>query len=162
MQIVDASRLNFSYRGAKTAVCGRIFPASPRTQRSVEMGKSNLKEKVSTTWNNVVLHWKTPALGKYVSYKEIIAYGIGGMGVQFVMFFCSLIALSATSFLVGNTIGIKPMHLQYMAVASTIIGFGITIGRSYIIDSARFKSGKFRPWLAITGIPTVIIAVVFV
>ena len=162
MQIVDASRLNFSYRGAKTAVCGRIFPASPRTQRSVEMGKSNLKEKVSTTWNNVVLHWKTPALGKYVSYKEIIAYGIGGMGVQFVIFFCSLIALSATSFLVGNTIGIKPMHLQYMAVASTIIGFGITIGRSYIIDSARFKSGKFRPWLAITGIPTVIIAVVFV
>ena len=162
MQIVDASRLNFSYRGAKTTVCGRIFPASPRTQRSVEMGKSNLKEKVSTTWNNVVLHWKTPALGKYVSYKEIIAYGVGGMGVQFVMFFCSLIALSATSFLVGNTIGIKPMHLQYMAVASTIIGFGITIGRSYIIDSARFKSGKFRPWLAITGIPTVIIAVVFV
>lgn len=126
------------------------------------MGKSNLKEKVSTTWNNVVLHWKTPALGKYVSYKEIIAYGVGGMGVQFVMFFCSLIALSATSFLVGSTIGIKPMHLQYMAVASTIIGFGITIGRSYIIDSARFKSGKFRPWLAITGIPTVIIAVVFV
>lgn len=126
------------------------------------MGKSNLKEKVSTTWNNVVLHWKTPALGKYVSYKEIIAYGVGGMGVQFVMFFCSLIALSATSFLVGNTIGIKPMHLQYMAVASTIIGFGITIGRSYIIDSARFKSGKIRPWLAITGIPTVIIAVVFV
>lgn len=126
------------------------------------MVKSNLKEKVSTTWNNVVLHWKTPALGKYVSYKEIIAYGVGGMGVQFVMFFCSLIALSATSFLVGNTIGIKPMHLQYMAVASTIIGFGITIGRSYIIDSARFKSGKFRPWLAITGIPTVIIAVVFV
>ena len=126
------------------------------------MGKSNLKEKVSTTWNNVVLHWKTPALGKYVSYKEIIAYGVGGMGVQFVMFFCSLIALSATSFLVGNTICIKPMHLQYMAVASTIIGFGITIGRSYIIDSARFKSGKFRPWLAITGIPTVIIAVVFV
>lgn len=126
------------------------------------MGKSNLKEKVSTTWNNVVLHWKTPALGKYVSYKEIIAYGVGGMGVQFVMFFCSLIALSATSFLVGNTIGIKPIHLQYMAVASTIIGFGITIGRSYIIDSARFKSGKFRPWLAITGIPSTAIAVIFV
>lgn len=152
----------FLHRRAKTSVCGRVFPASPQTQRSVEMGNSNLKEKVSTTWNNIVLHWKTPALGKYVSYREIIAYGIGGMGVQFVIFFCSLIALSATSFLVGNTIGIKPMHLQYMAVASTIIGFGITVGRSYIIDSARFKSGKFRPWLAITGIPTVVLSVVFV
>lgn len=126
------------------------------------MAQNNLKEKVSSTVNNVLLHWKTPPLGKYVSYKEIIAYGIGGMGVQFVIFFCSLIALSATSFLVGNTIGIKPMHLQYMAVASTIIGFGITIGRSYIIDSAKFKSGKFRPWLAITGIPTVVLSVVFV
>ena len=84
------------------------------------------------------------------------------MGVQFVIFFCWQIALSATSFLVGNTIGIKPIHLQYMAVASTIIGFGITIGRSYIIDSARFKSGKFRPWLAITGIPSTAIAVIFV
>lgn len=152
----------FLHQRAKTSVCGRAFPASPQTQRSVEMGNSNLKEKVSTTWNNIVLHWKTPALGKYVSYREIIAYGIGGMGVQFVIFFCSLIALSATSFLVGNTIGIKPMHLQYMAVASTIIGFGITVGRSYIIDSARFKSGKFRPWLAITGIPTVVLSVVFV
>lgn len=152
----------FSLRGAKTTVCERVFPSSPQTRRSVEMGKSNLKEKVSTIWNNVVLHWKTPALGKYVPYKEIIAYGIGGMGVQFVIFFCWQIALSATSFLVGNTIGIKPIHLQYMAVASTIIGFGITIGRSYIIDSARFKSGKFRPWLAITGIPSTAIAVIFV
>lgn len=85
------------------------------------MGKSNLKEKVSTTWNNVVLHWKTPALGKYVSYKEIIAYGVGGMGVQFVMFFCSLIALSATSFLVGNTIGIKPLHLQKRSITQNNI-----------------------------------------
>ena len=124
--------------------------------------KSNLKQKLSNTVNTVLLHWKTPPLGKYVSYKEILAYGFGGMGVQFVIFFASQIALSATSFLVGNTIGIKPMHLQYMAVASTIIGFGITIARSYIIDSARFKMGKFRPWLAITGIPTVIISVVFV
>lgn len=167
MQIVDASRLNFFHIGGLKQLSAGVFSLLRRRPEGVlklerVISKSNLKEKVSTTWNNVVLHWKTPALGKYVSYKEIIAYGVGGMGVQFVMFFCSLIALSATSFLVGNTIGIKPMHLQYMAVASTIIGFGITIGRSYIIDSARFKSGKFRPWLAITGIPTVIIAVVFV
>lgn len=127
-----------------------------------KMNKNGFRAKIGDVYNNFVLHWKTPALGKYVAYKETIAYGIGGMGVQFVSYFAAMIALSATSFLVGNTIGIKPMHLQYMAVASTLIGFGITIARSYIIDNSRLKMGKFRPWLAIMGIPTVIISVVFV
>lgn len=123
---------------------------------------NGLKEKVSNAVNTLVLHWKTPPLGKYVPYKEILAYGFGGMGVQFVMFFATLISLNATSFLVGNTIGIKPMHLQYMSIIATIIGFGITISRSYIIDCSHFKMGKFRPWLAIMGIPAVAITIIFV
>jgi len=121
-----------------------------------------LVEKAKDGLSKVKTYWKTPPLGKYVAYKEMIAYGIGGMGVQFVIAFASLIALSATSFLVGNTIGIKPMHLQYMGVVSTFIGFAITIARSYIIDNSRLKMGKFRPWLAIMGVPAVIISVVFV
>ena len=122
----------------------------------------NLAEKAKDGLSKVRTYWKTPPLGKYVAYKEMIAYGVGGMGVQFVMAFAGQIALSATSFLVGNTIGIKPMHLQYMAVASTLIGFIITIARSYIIDNSRLKMGKFRPWLAVMGIPTVALSVLFV
>ncbi len=122
----------------------------------------NFVEKVKDGVSKVQTYWKTPPLGKYVAYKETIAYGVGGMGVQFIINFASLIALSATSFLVGNTIGIKPMHLQYMTVASTFIGFAITIARSYIIDNSRLKMGKFRPWLAIMGIPTVLLSIVFV
>lgn len=122
----------------------------------------NFVEKVKEGVSKVGTYWKTPPLGKYVTYKEMIAYGVGGMGVQFVIVFANMIALSATSFLVGNTIGIKPMHLQYMAVVSTLIGFGITIARSYIIDNSRLKMGKFRPWLAVMGIPTVILSIIFV
>lgn len=121
-----------------------------------------LIDKGKDLLSTVQTYWKKPPLGKYVSYKETISYGVGGMGVQFVVYFIALIALSATSFLVGNTIGIKPMDLQYMGIASTILGFLITIGRSYIIDSAKMKMGKFRPWLAIMGIPTIILALVFV
>lgn len=121
-----------------------------------------LVEKAKDGLSKVKTYWKTPPLGKYVAYKETIAYGVGGMGVQFIITFAALIALSATSFLVGNTIGIKPMHLQYMAVASTFIGFAITIARSYIIDNSRLKMGKFRPWLALMGIPTVLLSIVFV
>ncbi len=124
--------------------------------------KKKVGEKVGEVWNNFALHWKTPALGNYVPYKEIISYGVGGMGVKFVMSFADQIALTATSFLVGNTIGIKPMHLQFMAVASTLVGFLITILRSYIIDNSRLKMGKFRPWIAIMGIPTVLTSIAFV
>ena len=122
----------------------------------------NLGKKLGETISKVATYWKTPPLGKYVSYKEAVSYGIGGMGVQFVIYFSSAIALSATSFLVGNTIGIKPMDLQLMSIASTLIGFLITIARSYIIDNFHLKMGKFRPWLAIMGIPTVILSVIFV
>lgn len=121
-----------------------------------------LAEKANNVVSLVKTYWKTPPLGKYVAYKETVAYGVGGMGVQFVIVFAALIALNATSFLVGNTIGIKPMHLQFMGIASTFIGFGITIARSYIIDNSRMKMGKFRPWLAIMGIPTVILSIIFV
>ncbi len=124
--------------------------------------KNSPVAKAKETYNKFLLNWHIPPLGKYVPYKEVFAYGFGGMGVQFIIYFSSLIALSATSFLVGNTIGIKPVHLQLMSVASTAVGFGITIVRSYIIDSSKFKSGKFRPWLATMGIPTVIISIVFV
>ncbi len=118
--------------------------------------------KITDMISNVQTYWKTPPLGKYVSYKETIAYGVGGMGVQFAIYFFSMIALTATSFLVGNTIGIKPMDLQYMGIASTFIGFGITIARSYIIDGFKLKMGKFRPWIAVMGIPAIIVSLIFV
>ncbi len=124
--------------------------------------KNKLKTKATSLYNTTALHWNTPPLGKQVAYKEIAAYGIGGMGKEFVLYFAGLIALTATSFLVGSTIGIRPMDLQYMAIASTIIGFGITIIRSFLIDSSKFKSGKFRPWFALMGVPTVILSIIFV
>lgn len=124
--------------------------------------KNELKQKVETLYNNVVLHWKTPPLGKYVSYKEILSYSIGGMGSQFVYVFAAKIVLSASSFLVGNTIGIKPMDIQLLSIISSFLGFAITVIRSYLIDNAKFKSGKFRPWIVIMGIPTVVISTAFV
>lgn len=128
-------------------------------QRCVSMA---IKENVKKYATEFRLHWSRPPFRKYVSYKETVFYGLGGMGVQLVVAFTGQIGLSATSFLVGSTIGIQPMHLQYMAIISTILGFGITALRSWLIDNVRFKSGKFRPWLMSLGIPSVLISILFV
>lgn len=121
-----------------------------------------IKEKALNYLTEFRLHWSTPPFRKYVSYKETVFYGLGGMGVQLVLAFTGQIMLTATSFLVGSTIGIQPMHLQYMSIISTILGFGITALRSWLIDNVRSKYGKFRPWLFTMGIPSVLISILFV
>ncbi len=121
-----------------------------------------LIKKLSSYLSIVRKNWKTPAQGSHVAYKEILSYGIGGIGVQFVITFSSTIGLSAGSFLVGSAIGIQPMHLQYMSIFMSLSSFIITIIRSYLIDSMHFKLGKFRSWLAYLAVPTFLISLVFV
>ncbi|MGI6772788.1 MAG: hypothetical protein GX264_01540 [Clostridiales bacterium] len=141
-----------------------VFIVMPKYRyfRKVYLMLQGIKQKVSSALDYVKLYWKKPPTGKYVSLKEVINYGVGGIGVQFIIYFSSLIALTSSSLLVGNTIGIQPVHLQIMSVISTVIGFGITILKSYLIDTVNFKMGKFKPWLAFTALPTVILSIVFV
>ena len=108
------------------------------------------------------LHWKTPAYGNYVPIKEILGYGVGGMGVKFALALSGTIALSTGNALVGSTIGIAPTDLQLLQVISTILGFAITSLRAYILDNTNSKYGKFRPYLLYMGIPTVAVSILFV
>lgn len=107
------------------------------------------------------MHWNCAPYKRYVPYKEIVAYGVGGMGCTYISQFTSF-SLSATSFLVGSAIGITPMHLQIMGILSTILGFFLTMARSYIIDNAHSKKGKFRPYLLYMGLPSFLLTLIFV
>lgn len=123
------------------------------------MAKEN---KISLLANEIRLHWKTPAYGNYVPIKDILGYGIGGMGVKFALALSGTIALSTGNALVGSTIGIAPTDLQILQVISTVLGFAITSLRAYILDNTNTKYGKFRPYLLYMGIPTVAISILFV
>lgn len=123
------------------------------------MAKQN---KLSSFIDEAKLHWKTPAYGNYVPIKEILGYGVGGMGVKFALALSGTIALSTGNALVGSTIGIAPTDLQILQVISTILGFAITSLRAYILDNTNTKYGKFRPYLLYMGIPTVAISILFV
>ena len=52
-------------------------------------------------------YWKTPPNGRYIPFKEIAAYSVGGIGVQFVVYGVGYIGLSATSLLAGSALGLK-------------------------------------------------------
>lgn len=48
-----------------------------------ENGKS-IFHKAGNALKGIKDHWKTPAEGKYIPYKEVVSYSVGGIGVKFV------------------------------------------------------------------------------
>jgi GPH family glycoside/pentoside/hexuronide:cation symporter len=90
------------------------------------------------------------------------AYGAGGFGLYFAVAVSGSISLAAGNTLIGNTIGITPVDLQWMNIISTIIGFGLVTLRGFIIDNTRNKMGKFRPYIKFMGLPTVLFSLLLV
>ena len=113
-------------------------------------------------FQDVTSHWKRPAEGNFVSYKEIVNLGLGGMGNNFTMLLVGYMGLNAGNTLLGSTIGIRPLHLQYMLTVQTVLNVLFFFVRAHIVDNTRTKWGRFRPYIAFMGIPLAIMSVIFV
>lgn len=118
-------------------------------------------EKIKQTVLSVKEHWSTPPEGRYIPYKEILAYSVGGIGVKFVIYTIWYISLSATSLLAGSALGLKNGDLVKLNMIATIIGLFLGPIRGLIIDNTRSSKGKFRPYLLYTGIPSAILLTIF-
>ena len=118
-------------------------------------------EKIKQTVLSVKEHWSTPPEGRYIPYKEILAYSVGGIGVKFVIYTVWYISLSATSLLAGSALGLKNGDLVKLNMIATIIGLFLGPIRGLIIDNTRSSKGKFRPYLLYTGIPSAILLTIF-
>lgn len=121
-----------------------------------------IKNIVADVFKDVTGHWKHPAPGNFVSYKELINLALGGMGNQLTMQLVWQMGLSAGNTLFGSTIGIRPLHLQYMLTVQTILNVLFFFVRAHIVDNTRTKWGRFRPYIAFSGIPMAVMAVIFV
>lgn len=108
------------------------------------------------------LYWKTPPLGKYMNYKEILSYAVGGIGWYLIVTVVQSVMLSVGNFIIGNAIGIRPTHLYILYVIAMIMSFPATALRANIIDNTRNRKGKYRPYLISMGIPTCILGIGFV
>ncbi len=125
--------------------------------------KSNtLIQKVKDTIHTAKEYWNVPPKGSYIPYKEIASLSGAGFGVNWTTLLASMIALNASNFLVGASIGLKPMDLQIMLNVANIIGIPLGIFRSWYYDNHHLKGGKFLPFLRMTALPTVLISLIFV
>lgn len=123
---------------------------------------ANIIKKAKGYVTDFVGHWNTPYPNRHIPNKEVVAYGVGGMGVHCATVLVSAIGLSASNLIVGSCIGLRPTHLYVMGIISSIFGILITLLRSYIMDNIKSPMGKFRPFIKWMGVPTVLSAILFV
>lgn len=124
--------------------------------------KTGVFSKIKGIIANVKQYWHEPAKGNYIPYKEIVSLSGAGFGVYWMLLLPNAIGLNASNFLVGASIGLKPMDLQIMLNVANLVGIPIGIFRSWFYDNHSFKGGKFLPFIRKTGLPIVLISTIFV
>jgi len=128
----------------------------------VKGSNASMITKAKELIKNVRLHWNEPAEGRYMPFKEILAYAGGGIGVKFLAVMAVNMILSTTNVLIGNTIGIAPMDMYVLYVLSVLSNIPLSGIRANIIDNTRSKEGKYRPYIIKAGIPSALITILFV
>ncbi len=126
--------------------------------------KSNtgIFSKAKSVIDTAKAYWNVPPKGNYIPYKEVASLSGAGFGVYWTTLLASTIGLNAGNFLVGASIGLKPMDLQIMLNVANLIGIPIGIFRSWYYDNHNLKGGKFLPFIRRTGLPIVLISMLFV
>lgn len=128
------------------------------------MASENLgvKQKIGSLIDNVRYYWNDPPKGKYMNFKEIAAYAVGGIGSYFIISMGMALLVSTTNMIVGGAIGIAPMDMYVLYLIATLANIPLTAIRANKVDNTRGKGGKYRPYLISMGIPSAIIAIVYV
>ena len=107
-------------------------------------------------------YWKTPPLGRYMTFKEIAAYSGGGIGAYMIITLGTACLLATNNTLLSSTLGIDPKDMYIMYVIAVLANIPLTGIRANIIDNTRNKAGKYRPYIVTMALPSAIICNIMV
>ncbi len=119
-------------------------------------------QKLKNVLYDLRVYWNLPMPGRYMTFKEIIAYAGGGIGAYFIITMCSQLVISTNNLIVGDAIGISPTHMYVLYIIATLANIPLTAVRASMVDNSRNKAGKYRPFLISMGIPSVLVALGYV
>ncbi len=122
----------------------------------------NLKQKAFGLVKNVKDHWKTPANGRYMPFKEIASYAGGGIGAYMIITIGSACILGTGNTLITSALGVRYQDMVFMHVIAVLLNIPMTAIRANIIDNTRNKAGKYRPYIVTMAIPSAITSILMV
>ncbi|MBQ8210279.1 MAG: MFS transporter [Clostridia bacterium] len=118
--------------------------------------------KIKQLLTDVRAHWNEAPDGRYMPYKEVAGYSVGGIGIKFLAVMATKMILSATSVLIGNTLGVQPLDMYVLYLITVIANIPLSGIRANIIDNTRSREGKYRPYIVKMAIPSAIVTILFV
>lgn len=121
-----------------------------------------LIDKAKGFLSDIVTYWNKPPAGKYVPYKGIFGYSIGGIGAYMIITMGTACLLSANNTLLQMTLGIDPTDVYIMYAIAVLANIPLTGIRANIIDNTRNKAGKYRPYILTMAVPAAIICLLMV
>ncbi len=113
--------------------------------------------KIKGLLSDVRLYWKMPAVGRYMTFREIAAYSGGGIGAYMIITLGNACLLATNNTLLSSSLGIDPTDMYVMYVIAVLANIPLTGIRANIIDNTRNKAGKYRPYIVSMAIPSAII-----
>lgn len=102
--------------------------------------------KIKTLFHKLKSYWSTPPEGEYLTIKEMGAYGIGGMGVSFIM---NMIFIAINAELIPYFYQIDIIHGRNIFTLVTIINLIAIPLLGKFLDNTRTKWGKFKPFIIV-------------
>ncbi len=99
-----------------------------------------------SAFKKLARYWKAPAPGRYMPFKEIAAYGVGGMGIHFMI---SFLNCAFAPLILMIMYGLTPMHATTITVIVAVINLVIMPFLYRKFDTVDTKRGKFRTFIGI-------------
>lgn len=116
-----------------------------------------LIDNAKSILSDVVTFWHRPPTGKYVPYKGIFGYSVGGIGAYMIITMGTACLLSANNTLLTMSLAVEPTHVYIMYIICVLANIPLTGIRANIIDNTRNKAGKYRPYILRMAIPSAVI-----
>ncbi len=102
-------------------------------------------ETVKNLLREIKAHWRTPAAGNSVAYREYLMLSVGWLGMR-------LATVFGITFAVNNPFTAMTLHLTHrdlliFGYICTAIGYALAPLNAYIIDNLRSRAGKYRVYV---------------
>ena len=97
-----------------------------------------------------------------MNFREIISLSVGGLGAKFLLWTIGQLTIYIGNGFVCNTIGIKPGPVYVIYIISIFASFPLGFLRARMIDNSKSMKGKYRPFILSMGLPSMILALIYV
>ncbi len=112
--------------------------------------------KIKTGVASLKKHWKTPPEGYYVNYKEFLNMALGSGSVSFLSVIISWTTIAINIPMMISYFKVSTGFIFIAGIVASLFGLVRAPILSMMIDNSNSKKGKFKPFLPLTSVLTVI------